>query len=67
MNSAAIEVELTSEYTMKVFDGGMSAPDGAEAALTAAAHLFHARAHDVRFGGACEPVRAGEYPGRPRG
>ena len=37
MNSAAIEVELTSEYTMNVFDGGMSMPDGAEATFTAAA------------------------------
>ena len=36
MNSAAIEVEDTSEYTISVFDGGRSMPAGAEAALTAA-------------------------------
>ena len=37
MNRAATDVELTREYTMKVFDGGMSMPAGAEATLTAAA------------------------------
>jgi len=38
MNSAAIEVLDTSEYTMNVLLGGISIPDGAEATLTAAAH-----------------------------
>jgi hypothetical protein len=36
MNSVATEVEETSEYTIRVFEGGIIMPAGAEEAFTAA-------------------------------